>query len=218
MLNDALSLGLLGLVLGMRHATDADHVVAVTTIVSERGKAGGAAMIGALWGLGHTTTILLLGGAIILFEWIIPPRIGLALEFGVGVMLVVLGVLSLGSGREREEGRVPARSPLRPFGIGLVHGLAGSAAVALLVLATIGDARWAMGYLVLFGVGTLLGMALVTAALALPFRSERLRSSRWPRLIRLGAGAVSLIFGLMLMYEIGIGDHLFVGTPNWQPK
>lgn len=217
-MNEALSIGLFGLVLGMRHATDADHVVAVTTIVSERGKAGGAALIGAIWGLGHTTTILLLGGAMILFGWIIPPRLGLALEFAVGIMLVLLGVLAL---RRRSHAAVPdtpQHRHVRPFGIGLVHGLAGSAAVALVVLATISDARWAMAYLALFGVGTLIGMALITAVLALPFRSGRLEASRWPNALRIGAGVLSLGFGLMLMYEIGIVNNLFVGTPVWDPR
>ncbi|HET9065540.1 MAG TPA: hypothetical protein VFN22_06970 [Gemmatimonadales bacterium] len=217
-MTDALSITMLGLALGMRHATDADHVVAVTTIVSERGKAGGAALIGAIWGLGHTTTILLLGGAIILFEWIIPPRVGLALEFAVGIMLVVLGGRALRRARPAIGRTEPRHRHARPFGIGLVHGLAGSAAVALVVLATISDARWAMAYLALFGVGTLIGMAVITAVLALPFRSGRLASSRWPEALRVGAGVLSLGFGLMLMYEIGVGNHLFVGTPVWDPR
>ncbi len=214
-MTDAVSIGVLGLVLGMRHATDADHVVAVTTIVSERGKAGGAALIGAIWGLGHTTTILLLGGAIILFELIIPPRVGLAMEFAVGIMLVLLGLLALRRAPHAAGSEDSRHRHTRPFGIGLVHGLAGSAAVALLVLATISDARWALAYLALFGVGTLIGMAIITAVLALPFRSGRLASSRWPNALRVGAGVLSLGFGLMLMYEIGIVNHLFVGTPTW---
>src|SRR5467141_1303019 len=85
-----LSMAFLGFFLGMRHATDPDHVVAVTTMV---GRAGG---IGILWGVGHTVTILLVGGGILLFNVVIPPRIGLAMDFSVAVMLVLLGVLSLG--------------------------------------------------------------------------------------------------------------------------
>ncbi|MEO8479212.1 MAG: high-affinity nickel-transport family protein [Gemmatimonadota bacterium] len=217
-MNDLPSIAFLGLALGMRHATDADHVIAVTTIVSERGKAGGAALIGALWGLGHTTTILLLGGAIIVFEWVIPPRVGLALEFAVGIMLVLLGLLAL---RRRSHAPAPTSTRhrhARPFGIGLVHGLAGSAAVAFLVLATISDTRWAMAYLALFGVGTLIGMAIITAVLALPFRSGHLASTRWLHAFRIGAGVLSLGFGLMLMYEIGVNNHLFGGTPIWTPR
>src|SRR5262245_2666937 len=108
----------LGFVLGMRHATDADHVVAVTTIVSDQPSLRRASTVGAMWGLGHGLTVLLVGGAMILFRVAVPPRLGLALEFLVAVMLVVLGVLNL-------MGRVSAPSPrARPFIVGLVHGLA----------------------------------------------------------------------------------------------
>src|SRR5262245_34827398 len=93
------SILVLGFLLGMRHATDADHVVAVSTIVGRDRTLRGAARIGSLWGAGHTVTILVVGGAIILFGLVIPPRLGLALELSVGVMLVVLGALSLAAGR-----------------------------------------------------------------------------------------------------------------------
>jgi hypothetical protein len=94
------SLLLLGLFLGMRHATDADHIVAIATIVSRQRTLRGSAMIGAAWGVGHTITIMAVGGAIILFGVVIPPRLGLSMEFAVGIMLVLLGVLTLtGAGR-----------------------------------------------------------------------------------------------------------------------
>src|SRR5215472_14659557 len=89
------SLLFLGLLLGVRHATDADHIVAIATIVSRQRSLRGSAMIGAVWGIGHTLTILVVGGAIILFGIVIPPRLGLAMEFGVGIMLILLGVLTL---------------------------------------------------------------------------------------------------------------------------
>ena len=85
----------LGFFLGMRHATDPDHVIAVTTIVSRHRRAGSAALIGALWGVGHTLTILIVGGGIILFRWVIPIRVGLSMEFSVGLMLIVLGIMNL---------------------------------------------------------------------------------------------------------------------------
>jgi high-affinity nickel permease len=181
-----------GFVLGMRHATDADHVVAVSTIISRERHLRSAAWIGALWGAGHTLTIMAVGIGIIVFTLVIPPRVGLSMEFSVGVMLVLLGLLNL---RTLTKGWPPRSSAsenlpenahshaqadehvhllsqrslatidrrfrrwtlyqwLRPFVVGLVHGLAGSAAVALLVLATLHDARWAVAYLFLFGVGT----------------------------------------------------------------
>src|SRR6185295_9295574 len=142
----------LGFFLGMRHATDSDHVIAVTTIVSRAKSARAALWIGALWGLGHSATILTVGGAIVLFGWVIPPRLGLSMEMSVAVMLIVLGAINLSGALTRinqiahrhhgelDESPVPhvhVRGPLRPLIIGVVHGLAGSAAVALLVLATI---------------------------------------------------------------------------------
>ena len=209
-----LSVVLLGFFLGMRHATDADHVIAVTTIVSRQRSVRAAAWTGVLWGLGHTLTILAVGGAIVLFGVVIPPRVGLGMEFSVALMLILLGILTLTgvTGRLHEAraadhhagsqaaqhahahahgdyvhshvhghapdthghaegatpqarldlalGRFGAYQVLRPLVVGLVHGLAGSAAVALLVLAAIRDPWWAAGYLLVFGVGTIAGMML----------------------------------------------------------
>ena len=95
----SISILLLGFLLGMRHATDADHVVAVTTIVSEEGSVRRASGIGALWGIGHSITVLLVGGAIIAFRLAIPPRLGLALEFSVALMLIALGLITLAGRR-----------------------------------------------------------------------------------------------------------------------
>src|ERR1700741_4210735 len=85
----------IGFFLGMRHATDPDHVVAVSTIVSRERSIPRAGWVGILWGIGHTLTILLVGAAIILFGVVIPPRLGLTLEFSVALMLILLGVLNL---------------------------------------------------------------------------------------------------------------------------
>jgi len=125
----ALGLALLGFLLGVRHAVDPDHVVAVTAIATGQRSIRRATFVGALWGIGHTVTILLVGGAIILFRIAIPPRLGLAFEFAVGLILIVLGIVNLIS--KPEEMRSP--SGARPLVVGMVHGLAGSAAVALIV-------------------------------------------------------------------------------------
>src|SRR5271168_372241 len=90
-----LSIIALGFFLGMRHATDPDHVIAVTTIVSRQRSIRQAALIGVLWGIGHTITILAVGSAIILFGLVIPPRVGLTMELSVGLMLILLGILNL---------------------------------------------------------------------------------------------------------------------------
>ncbi|HEX4684693.1 MAG TPA: hypothetical protein VH277_18390, partial [Gemmatimonadaceae bacterium] len=156
------SILLVGFVLGMRHATDPDHVVAVTTIVSDQPSLARASAIGALWGIGHSITIFLVGGALVAFRLVIPPRLGLAMEFVVALMLIALGTLNL-SGRS-----FPARSTARPLAVGFVHGLAGSAFIALLVVAAVPGVALGLFYLALFGVGTVAGMALITLAIALP--------------------------------------------------
>src|SRR5215467_322570 len=90
-----LAITALGFLLGMRHATDPDHVIAVSTIVARQKSIARAAVIGGFWGVGDTLTILMVGVAIILFNVVIPPRLGLAMELGVGLMLILLGVLNL---------------------------------------------------------------------------------------------------------------------------
>lgn len=211
MLQDPLTAIALGALLGLRHATDADHVVAVTTIVSRERSLGRAAGIGALWGVGHTLTLLVVGGAIVTFRLVIPPRVGLALEFGVALMLIVLGFTNL---RARDDA---PRAAVRPFLVGLVHGLAGSAAVALLVLATIRGTLEALAYLFVFGLGTIAGMMAVTMLLAAPALFAGARVTRFQSGIRLAAGALSIAFGLLLARELIVDGGLFSAAPTWQP-
>src|SRR5919205_4419018 len=117
-----LSVLALGFILGMRHATDPDHFVAVTTIVSRQRSVARAAGVGALWGVGHTATIVLVGSAIVLFRVVIPPRLGLAMEFAVAVMLILLGVRSLRAAAIDRDGAASTLMP--PLVVGFVHGLA----------------------------------------------------------------------------------------------
>ena len=259
----------LGFMLGVRHATDPDHVVAVTTIVAGQRSVRRAAAVGAVWGVGHTLTIFLVGSAIILFEWVIPPRLGLGMEMAVAVMLVVLGVLNLtGTLRWIRRQRLPAKThthvhshahshgdyvhthphghapdshphadeatPLarmdralgaaapyrlvRPLVVGIVHGLAGSAAVALLILAAIQTPIWSIAYLLIFGVGTIAGMMLITAAISLPFALTGGQAARLENSLRVASGLISLAFGLVVAYQIGIVDGLFTGKAHWTPR
>lgn len=216
----ALVLAGLGFVLGLRHAADSDHVVAVTAIAARYKRVGPAALVGVLWGLGHTLTICLVGGVIILFNLTVPPRVGLAFEFAVGIALTVVGLLNLAGrggflGASPDEGRLPR---LRAFLVGLVHGLAGSAAVALLVLATVRDPLAACAYLLVFGLGTILGMVLVTAAFTSPVAvlAERLR---WTGAgLRLATGLLSVGLGAWVMFQTGVVDGLFAAAPRWTPR
>ena len=209
---DTLTPILLGALLGLRHATDADHVVAVTTIVARQRSWLQAARIGAVWGIGHSVTLFLLGGAIIGFRLVIPPRIGLGLEFAVALMLIGLGYANL---RQRDEPSAPSLH--RPFWIGVVHGLAGSAAVALLVLSTIRAPLEAAAYLLMFGFGTIVGMMLVTLLLAAPTVYAGARVARMQGRVRLAAGALSIVFGLLLARELIVDGGLFSAVPTWDP-
>ena len=217
MLTALLSVTLLGFLLGMRHATDPDHVVAVTTIVAQQRSLGRAARTGVLWGIGHTATILLVGGAIIVLKVqlsAIPPRLGLSLEFAVAVMLVVLGLLTLAGGERRV-----ADSTARPLTVGFVHGLAGSAAVATLPqVALIPNPVWAVTYLAVFGVGTIAGMMLVTASIAAPSLLAVNRFAGLNRNLRIASGVASIAFGLFLAHRIGFVDGLFTVAPSWSPQ
>jgi hypothetical protein len=216
MLSALLGVLVIGFLLGMRHATDPDHVVAVTTIVSQQKSLASAARTGVLWGIGHTATILLVGGAIIVLKVQlagIPPRLGLSLEFAVAVMLVVLGLLTLAGGERRV-----VDSTARPITVGFVHGLAGSAAVATLPqVALIPDPLWAVGYLAVFGVGTIGGMLLITASIAAPSLFASRRFAGMNRTLRIASGVASIAFGLLLAHRIGFVDGLFTATPEWTP-
>lgn len=213
-----LSILLLGFVLGMRHATDADHVVAVTTIVSDQPSLWRASGVGALWGVGHSVTILLVGGAIILFRLAIPPRLGLAMEFAVALMLILLGAINLRAPhRGHSHAHAPSRNSVRPLIVGFVHGLAGSAFIALLVVAAVPGAWLGLAYLGLFGLGTVAGMALITMAIALPSMLTAHRFVRVQRYLRLASGVASVAFGLVLAGQ-GIANGLFSSTPQWVPR
>jgi hypothetical protein len=197
----------------MRHATDSDHVVAVTAIASGEQSVGRALRVGAAWGLGHSATLLLVGGVIVLFGLTVPPRVGLAFEMLVAVMLIGIGAITV-SGRRPVE----VTSFRRPIAVGFVHGLAGSAFVALLVLAAIPGWPSQLAYLALFGVGTIAGMAAITTAIAIPATLASRRFARMQRGLRLASGVASIGFGLLLAHRVSVVDGLFAATPVWTPK
>lgn len=207
-----------GFLLGLRHATDADHVVAVTAVASREKNARGALRVGALWGLGHSATLLLAGGLLVAFGLVIPPKLAQGFELLVAAMLVVLGMANCRTQRPPAFARhdhsppPPARSrrPVwRPILIGVVHGLAGTGALTLLVLTTIPRADLALLYLTVFGLGTVLGMLCLSGVLAVPVSLAVRRAAAFERLLVRFTGVASVAFGLFLAYRIGFVDRFF---------
>ena len=234
----------LGFLLGLKHATDADHVVAVSTIVREYRNVWRGIWIGGSWGIGHTTPLLVLGIIILVFKEVVLDRyesVAPAFEFGVGIMLVFLGVQvfwNLRRGRlhlhkhAHDDGphvhihatHPPAAAPevetthgffqfgkpffrVKSYAIGVVHGLAGSAAVMLVLLPTLSSIWVGVGYLLLFGVGTMMSMAAITLLLSVPFAMTG-GSQRLNHTVSGVAGMSSVIFGAALMSDIALGTAI----------
>ncbi|MDB4968765.1 MAG: Nickel transporter UreH [Myxococcales bacterium] len=170
----ALTAGLAGLVLGLRHALEPDHLAAVSTMVAERPGARRGLRLGAAWGLGHTLALLAVGATLALLQVSLPPRVADAFELGVAVMLIVLGARAV-LVRKRAVTRPlrPARVERRSLVVGLVHGLAGSGALTALVMATLPTTAQRLGYIALFGLGSVVGMALLSSLAGWPL--ERLQ-------------------------------------------
>ena len=200
---------------GLRHATDADHVVAVATIVARRRSVWYAGAIGALWGVGHTLTILAAGAAIILAGLVVPARVSLWFEFAVALMLIGLGLRNVFGAAPRRD--APPRHAMKPVLVGVVHGLAGSAGATLLVLAMVPDRRWAVAALALFGAGTIVGMTLMTAAIAAPAAYATRHAVDLGRHARVASGLLSVAVGIYLAHRVGHVDGLFAAPPRSTP-
>jgi len=231
----ALGILILGLGLGLRHALDTDHVAAVSAIVSERKNWFSSLLIGGLWGVGHTASLLLAGMAVILMKIDI-GRYEKPLEFCVALMLIGLGVnvlYKLARGGRihfhehshaghahihphlHDDKPEPAHSHhglklgFRPLIIGMVHGLAGSAAVMFSVLMTIkGSTALAFAYILIFGIGSIGGMMVMSMILSLPIHLTAGYFAKTNLAVRALAGCFSLGFGLFMVYEIGFAGGL----------
>jgi ABC-type nickel/cobalt efflux system permease component RcnA len=225
-----------GFVLGLKHAVDADHLAAVSTMTTERRSLLSSSLIGALWGLGHTISLMAAGVVVIVLHFQISETVKQSLELGVGVMLVGLGVNALrrvargghvhihvhehgghahahphvhdGVHKEEPHTHHGLKFGARPLLIGLVHGLAGSAALMLLLLTTISSPLVSFLYIGIFGVGSIGGMMIMSTLFALPARFAAARFSRADFALRCLAGVFSLSFGLFMIYRIGFVDHL----------
>jgi sulfite exporter TauE/SafE len=227
-----------GFVTGLQHATEADHITAVATLVSKNRRLSKASLLGAFWGAGHTLTLFIAGLAVLLLAVSIPAKLALSLEFGVGIMLIILGLSVIRSVRKNvmidsffnmfstkhmhphahgnkihvhhhdhdEEHAHSHKSII----VGMIHGMAGSGALMLVVLSTVDSVMSGLAYIALFGIGSIVGMLVISTAIGLPFVFTAKRFSNVNRYIRTIAAVVSIGLGISVMYEIGVIEQLFI--------
>lgn len=204
----------LGFILGIKHAVEPDHVIAVSTIASQSKKLWQASLSGVFWGIGHTATLFVIGILVILLKEDIPDKWSMSLEFLVGIMLVYLGTASMLSIRKTRKASHPQhnwsnkKSYVKSLLIGTVHGLAGSAAMVILTMGTVQSVWHGALFILVFGVGTVAGMLLFTTVLGVPFVLSIKRFSISRGLI-LATGATSAAFGIYYMYNLGFNEGLF---------
>lgn len=231
---------LLGLVTGLRHSMEADHIAAVSTIVAASGqnKLRRAPLLGLMWGLGHTATLLAAGLIVLLLAIAIPEKVTGRLEFGVGLMLIFLGATTLtgfsfgkffrgtvGRGQKHSHEHIHKESGVmhshehdhnhehkhghKSLMVGMIHGMAGSGALMLVVLSTINSVPLGVAYIAIFGVGSMASMAAMSALIGVPFaRAGNYR--RTSLLLRYAAGVITLMIGIGLVYELGIVEKVFL--------
>jgi sulfite exporter TauE/SafE len=216
---------LIGFVLGLQHAIEGDHLAAVSTIVSEKKNLWTASLVGGMWGLGHTISLFLVGALVIFLKVQISETVEMKLEAIVGAMLVLLGLNALRKlfaaekihvhaheHGEREHVHIHTHSSAqqesshhrfspRSIAIGMVHGLAGSAALMLLVVPTIESPAVALAYILIFGVGSIGGMMAMSFLIGLPIHFTANRFDFVNKGIRLCAGVFSLVLGGLIVYE-----------------
>jgi ABC-type nickel/cobalt efflux system permease component RcnA len=230
----------LGLIFGLKHAMEVDHVVAVSTIVSEHRNLFRATLVGALWGLGHTVSLVVVGALVLIFRIAIPPALANWLEFGVALMIIALGTLAVwrvfrrradvhvhrhshdghshvhihfhehGTEHNRAIAKPASHSHaisqvgLKPLVVGAIHGLAGSAALTLLILTQIQSVSLGLIYLLLFGVGSTVGMLVMSGLIGLPFALSARRLTGVNSGLQTAAGVISIAFGFWYAYVTGV--------------
>ncbi|HKR11974.1 MAG TPA: sulfite exporter TauE/SafE family protein [Pyrinomonadaceae bacterium] len=235
---DLLTILGLGLILGLKHATEVDHVVAVSTIVSQHRNVLRSALVGALWGIGHTASLLVIGLIVLSLRVAIPEQVSTWLEFCVALMIIGLGAVALWrSLRKREhvhvhehnhdgvshvhihfhepetrhhEGKAHSHAVsavgIKPVLIGTMHGLAGSGALMLLVLTQTSSALVGFFYLVVFGLGSIVGMVLMSGLIGLPFALTGRNLDRVNRHLQTAAAVLSIAFGVWYAYETALAS------------
>lgn len=228
----------LSLLLGMRHATDPDHIVAVITVIAKQKKGIlNTALIGALWGIGHSITVTLVAIPIIIYSVVIPPSLEQIMELVVGLMLIILGILNLSGISAKMQGKITPVTihnhphpddkgkkhshlhlhavgslteslhhlglfqTIRPLVIGLIHGLTGSAAIALLVLSTINNTVLSIFYLFVFHIGIITGMMILTLGIGASIILLKRENEMLNHYLVTASGLLSILFGLYIIYK-----------------
>ncbi|MDF2608031.1 MAG: protein UreH [Bacillales bacterium] len=202
----------LGFVLGIKHAIEPDHVIAVSTIASQSKKLLRSSLAGVYWGIGHTLTLFLVGIFLIVLKGEIPEKWAMSLEFLVGIMLVYLGITTIISFKKFQSSNHTHPHKSVSYGksmfIGFVHGLAGSGAMVVLTMSTVNTAIEGAIYILIFGAGTVLGMLFFTTIIGLPFvfSSKKLSLNKG---LTQTTGVISAVFGFYYMYNLGVTEGLF---------
>jgi ABC-type nickel/cobalt efflux system permease component RcnA len=233
----------LGLVFGLKHATEVDHVVAISTIVSRHRNVFRSAFVGALWGAGHTVSLLGIAIVVLWFRVAIPERVSGWLEFGVALMIIGLGVSALWRSlrknakfhvhqhshdgishrhvhfheHETQHKRAlpshhshgVSRIGWKPVMVGMMHGLAGSGALTLLVLTQISSAWIGLLYVLTFGLGSIAGMLLMSGLIGLPFALTSRNLTHAHQGLQTLAAILSICFGVWYAYRVGFGASVF---------
>ena len=225
-----LSVLALGFILGIKHAIEPDHVIAVSTIASQSKKLWHASLAGVFWGIGHTATLFIIGIILILLKGEIPEKWAMSLEFLVGIMLVYLGVKTIfsfknihihhhqhdgddhkhvhshqNSGEHNHKHQHKKTTYLQSMFIGLVHGLAGSGAMVLLTMSTVKSIGEAAIYILIFGAGTVIGMLFFTTIIGIPFVLSK-KNKTISRPLGIVTGVISTVFGVYYMYNLGVNE------------
>jgi len=216
-----------GFLMGIKHALDADHIAALSTILSRNKSIKDSSILGMFWGFGHTVALLVMGFLILLLKITVPEKIALSFELIVGTMLVLLGInllIQIYEDKIHIHKHVHGKEKHSHFHthkhtkqhnhfhkslyIGLLHGLAGSAALSLLVLTTINSIWLGLLYILIFGIGSIIGMMLISSIISIPFAliSKRLENAK--TMLRASSALISIIIGISVIYSTLIGGLL----------
>jgi sulfite exporter TauE/SafE len=211
---------LFGLINGLKHSLEPDHITAVSTIASKTKSFKKSTFVGILWGCGHTISLFIVGIILLSLKITIPKIISLSFELIIGVMLIVLGVntfynlkkanINLHYHDEKKKYHLHSNSEwyphvqmYKPLIIGLLHGLAGSAALSLIVLSTVNSLLLGMTYILIFGIGSIIGMLTISGVLGLPFVLIS-KTKRFLKILKISISSISIIIGVTIIYEISI--------------